>query len=271
MLQNMAAVVRKFALMAVAAICVAGYSVGDVSAQTACSGTPMTSNGFVQTQLSTGLLSSGQCSVTRASIAIEDLLAILVREPSFPSNTAGRAVFYAASGGVLVKPDSLLVDGVPATVLAGNQLRSDVLSIGTHTAIGRATLNGIIYKVEMVFEFTATQVTVTSAVITGGAFGGLVERVVPSTDPDPAEIARRQSTANKLAGAAFGRASNSAQTFATQTQSQSRLLDDNEDQGNGDGAGGSAALATAYGETVHRPGEKTTWHSKDLFKHYRSQ
>ncbi len=83
-----------------------------------------------------------------------------------------------------------------------------------------------------------------------------------------------QSAANKSAGAAVSRASNAAQTFVTQTQTQNRLLGNNAsngDQANFNGEtkrfgflNGGNQLAMAYGESIKRPDGGQTWHSKDL-------
>ncbi len=262
-------VVRQIIMLAALAILMAGQPFSTASAQTSCSNTPLTSDSVAQVELLPDL-ASGLCEVVDGAVGnLDDQLRIRVVEPSHPvTSIAGRALFDAAIGGVSVLPSSLLVDGVPATA-NGNRLRSDVLDVGTHIAIGEVTLGGTLYTVEMQFTLTATQVTVASVVITGGAFGG---------DPaaDPVDIATRQSSASKSAGAAFGRASNNTQKFVTQTQTQNRLLD--EGAGSDNGAETSLALTEAYGTTIRRPkpsaGQtawQTAWHSKDLLNHYRKQ
>ena len=97
-----------------------------------------------------------------------------------------------------------------------------------------------------------------------------------------APASQNQKSANKSAGAAFSRPSNLANTFITQRQTQDRLLRDDRDREqiglahNGerqrtDSHDGNATLAMAYAKSIERPGDKTTWHSKDIINSLRQR
>lgn len=112
--------------------------------------------------------------------------------------------------------------------------------------------------------------------VSGGIFGEPEGDAVATQE---VTTAQRQSSANKSAGAAFGRSSNNAQAFITQTQTQDRLLH-NRKPGSGQAAltgnsssssaASSSQLAMAYGQSIKRPG-KDVWHSKDILSHYRAR
>ncbi|MEM8975438.1 MAG: autotransporter outer membrane beta-barrel domain-containing protein [Pseudomonadota bacterium] len=260
------AILRQIALLMALVAFAAGSLPSTASAQTSCSNTPLT-NDFVDTRLVPDL-ASGLCQIVDSFVVDDDeqlSIAVFARSHSF-GLFAGRAVFAPKIGDVIVSDSSFDIDGIPAT-FAANPAVSDVLDVGAHTAIGTVTLGGTFYTITMQFTTTEDEVTVESVVITGGAFGG--DAAAASVD-----VATRQSSANKSAGAAFGRASNDTQKFVTQTQTQNRLLDERAGSDNDGGTGTSVGLAEAYGKTIRRPRQsagQTAWHSKDLLNHYRSQ
>ena len=162
-------------------------------------------------------------------VNVDDQLRITVYAPDYSNGSvASRLRFDAFIGGQWVLPSSLVVEGAQSINVGGKYLFTSSIGVGSHTAIGTATLGGTDYTIETQFTFTETEVIIESVVIADGAFVG----------PLPTESGnsgRRQSSANKVAGAAFGRASNETQRFATQTQTQNRLLNGRAGSGNGAG------------------------------------
>ena len=231
-----------------------GTSFGAASAQTSCLNTPLTTSARARVELLPDLI-SGQCRVISGDMVnVDDQLRIEVYAPGTAFGSLGsRLRFHAFFGGEQVLPSSLVVEGAQTFVQDFRFLGTSSIDVGSHTAIGTATLGGTDYTIEMQFTFTETEAIIESVVITGGAFVG-----PPATESGNSE--RRQASANKVAGAAFGRASNATQRFATQTQTQNRLL--NGRAGSGNGAASSVALAGAYGRTIRRPQQsmgQTAW------------
>ncbi len=226
---------------------------------------------FVPTEPGFGIAIIGENGPPAENIIFWILLDTAGQDSSESWTIAGYAGASASGGAGTFVPGGneviRILDEIPSGSNASATFRNVV------------TVDGIPYTISIEIISWAdntTDIQWGAITISGGVFGEPEGNAVGAQE---VTTAQRQSSANKSAGAAFGRSSNNAQAFITQTQTQDRLLE-NRNPGSGQAAltgnsssssaASSSQLAMAYGQSIKRPG-KDVWHSKDILSHYRAR
>ena len=201
----------------------------------------------------------------------------------FPLGTTG-----AQNMQVLLNTNSSGDHGVPTgvSVIYGSNYTSvavDGASYASGDLIDASTSGSFSHTVQFVvggltFNFTTTKTINSDTLEAFTVVAGAVPTPTSSSSTPTAK--QKAASARRSAGAAIGRASNSAQTFVTQTQIQNRLLGNGfssnqqanlNGESNQSSPAGIGQLAMAYGESVKRPAGKMTWHSKDIINDLRAK
>ncbi len=171
----------RLGLSAVALLIAAMTMAAPASAQTNCSGAPLSAvSVVVMNDPPIGGIANGTCGIFESGSATipfppPTLILMEVRGPldSMPNQVIFFGIENSGATVSVIPPTDLMIDGVTSGALstAGTKWISDQLSAGEHTAVGTVTLHNTTYTVRMEFELDDAEVTVNSATFSGGAHG----------------------------------------------------------------------------------------------------